>query len=212
MRPSGTGGRAAAHLGELAHGAIESVLQRLALIRRQRPEARPRRLGAADFLLGGALTRILRLARGAGAHRVGGERFAPLAREQLGRRHQAFELRDGGFAVLHLALERGRVAVLEALEEQVAGAAELVPDRVRLALLHRADRLPINLQPLDARRGLFPLGRFGELLRFGDERFLALEVLGPVLLALLEIVLAAREETIACGAEALPDGFFVAAG
>ena len=108
-------------------------------------------------------------------------------------------------------MQRHRVAVLEALEEQVARGAELVPDRVRLALLHRADRLPVDLQPLDARRRLLPLGRLRQLLRLGDQRFLALEVLGPVLLALLEIVLAAREELVARGAEALPHRLLVAA-
>ena len=62
MRASGTRGRTAAHFGELPHRAIETILQRLALIGRERAEPRPRRLRAAHFLLGGALPRVLGLA------------------------------------------------------------------------------------------------------------------------------------------------------
>ena len=93
----------------------------------------------------------------------------------------------------------------------VAGAAEPLPDRLRAALLHRADRLPLGLQPLDLGGGGVPVGRLGERLGLRAERFLPREVVGPDRLALGQIGVAAGEEAIAGAAEPLPDRLLLAA-
>ena len=54
---------------------------------------------------------------------------------------------------------RDVVALRVAREETIAGAAEPLPDRLRSALLHRPDRLPLRLQPLDLGGGRVPVGR-----------------------------------------------------
>ena len=74
------------------------------------------------------------------------------------------ELADDRLARAGLLLQFELIAVLVAVEEPIAGGAEAVPDGFGLRLAHRPDRLPLGLQPLDLRRGVLPVGRFGERL------------------------------------------------
>ena len=110
-----------------------------------------------------------------------------------------------------LAGDGDLVAVLVALEEAIARGAEALPDRLGLVLLHRTDRLPLGLQLLDARPRRSPTRSSRRATPPRAERFLPGEVRGPRLLAMLQIVLAAREEAIAGGAEPFPDGLLMSA-
>ena len=67
-------------------------------------------------------------------------------------RHQRLELADHRFARRRLLLQLNLVAVLVAIEEPIARGAEALPDRLRLRLPHRTDRLPLGLQLLQLRR------------------------------------------------------------
>src|SRR5207249_318546 len=130
----------------------------------------------------------------------------------LGRRRaQALQLREDRLARRDAGLEIDLVAALVALEEAIAGGVEAPPERFGLAATHGAEGLPFGLQPLDRVGGRLPVGGNGEGLRASEERLLALEVPGPLLLALVEIFVAAREEPIARLAETLPQGLLVAA-
>ena len=79
---------------------------------------------------------------------------------------------------------RDVVALRVAREKASHARAEPLPDRLRPALLHRPDRLPLGLQPLDLGRRGVPVGRLGERLGLRAQRFLLREVLGPDRLAL----------------------------
>src|SRR6185436_16539552 len=92
-----------------------------------------------------------------------------------------------------------------------AGAAEALPHRLGSRLLHRADRLPLVLEPLDLVGGGVSVDRVLERLDFCAERVFFREVLRPHRLALGEVGVAAGEKAVAGGAEALPDRLLLAA-
>ena len=103
------------------------------------------------------------------------------------------------------------MALLVPLEKAIAGRAEAMPDQLGLVLPYRPDRLPLGLQPLQLRGRSLPIAGLGECLRAHAERFLLREVLGPRVLPLREILVAAGEEAIARGAETFPRRLFVLA-
>jgi hypothetical protein len=101
---------------------------------------------------------------------------------------QRFEVADHVGTRRRLRLQIHLIAVLVAIEKRVAGGAEPLPHRVGLRAAHRTDLLPLDLQlpALGGRR--FPVGGRRESLGLGAQRFLARQVLGPLVLALLEVV------------------------
>ena len=135
----------------------------------------------------------------------GAQRFD--ARGQIGRRfrrrEQLLEFDDERFALGELARHRDLMTVVVALEEVIGRRAEARPHRLGLGAPHRADGLPLGLQPLHFGGGGIPVHRLGEGLGAIAERFLLRQVVGPHLLARGEVLATSGEERIARGAEAL---------
>ena len=154
-------------------------------IGRQRTEARPGGLRAADLLFGGALPRILRLARRAGAHRVGGQRLAPLPREELGgreilRRFRALgrqQLLDLGDELFHLALgllgiEIGALeAVRPARHEIEEGAVDALGKRRQRVARQLGTLHPARARGLHLRVEIIGRGRIGRRIGGRQQRF-----------------------------------------
>src|SRR5262249_12605615 len=108
------------------------------------------------------------------------------------RRSKRFELGADGLARGDALGARHVVAVRVAGEELVAAGAESLPDRIRPALLHRSDGLPLGLQRANRRGCLIPVAGFGQRLAPHPERCLLREVLGPPRLPRAALLLAPR--------------------
>ncbi len=105
-----------------------------------------------------------------------------------------------------LGLQVDFIAMLEAFEEEIRCSAESLPDRLRLVAAHRADVLPVGLQPANFGSRLVPLGGRGELFGALAQRFLARQIRRPHFFPFGQIRIAPREKAIARLAETLPRG------
>ena len=84
----------------------------------------------------------------------------------------SLDLRANRLAGGHAFAARDLVPLRVARKEPIARRAEPLPDHLRPALLDRADRLPLRLQPLDLGGGRLPVGRIGQRLDLDAQRLL----------------------------------------
>src|SRR5439155_4062108 len=98
-----------------------------------------------------------------------------------------------------------------ACKEPIARGMKSLPDGFGSVLLHRADRLPVDLQLSDFRGGRIPIYRLGERLRPDAQRFFLGQVFGPLLLTIREVRMAARKKAVAGEAKPLPDSLLLPA-
>src|SRR5262249_21758634 len=150
----------------------EALPQRLRLPARRRPAAFPFGLQLLD--------------RGRGRFPVGGvrERFGLLAERRFLLRVPAPLLVD--------AIE----VLLASREEAIAGLTEGTPERRRVLARHRADLLPVGLEPPDHLRRLVPRSGLAERRGLRAERPLLLEVAREVCVAPPAQLVASRPETL----------------
>src|SRR5262249_11718912 len=92
-------------------------------------------------------------------------------------------------------------------EEAITGRPEALPERLGPGARHRADRLPLGLQPPDRVGGLDPFGRVGERGDALAQGLLGFQV-GRLLLRLArQVGVATRADELVRLRVTLPDGF-----
>src|SRR5215471_21673187 len=96
-------------------------------------------------------------------------------------------------------------------KEMIGRTTESLPQRLRAALLHRTDGLPLGLQPLHLEGAGVPIGRILQGVGTRTEGFLFREIVCPDCFPLRQVGMTPREEAITCAAESLPDRFLLTA-